>query len=69
MCNVDIGVLGQVWWNKISPIAFPDFNTEHKCRNYAAVRQWAEEHQAPEELPPDYLMPPKSEEDVLESMP
>jgi hypothetical protein len=69
MCNVDIAVLGQVWWNKDTPIAFPDFNTQHICRNYDAVRQWAEENQAPEGEPADYLMPPRSREDVLETMP
>jgi hypothetical protein len=69
MCNVDIAVLGRVWWNKDSPIAFPDFNTDHKCRNYDAVRQWAEEHQVPEYEPPDYLMPPRSKDDVCETMP
>lgn len=70
MCTVDIGVLGQVWWNKEVPTAFPDFNTQHTCRNFEDVREWAEKHQAPkvEDLPPDYLLPPKSE-DVLETMP
>src|SRR3569833_284290 len=32
MCNVDTGVLGQVWANKDKPAAFPDFNTRHKVR-------------------------------------
>lgn len=70
MCTVDIGVLGQVWWNREVPTAFPDFNTQHTCRNFDAVREWAEKHQAPkvEDLPLDYLLPPKIE-DVLESMP
>lgn len=45
MCNVDTGVLGQVWWDKSSPQAFPDFNTRHKCKNYDDVRLWAEAHQ------------------------
>jgi len=30
MCTVDIGVLGQIWWNKESPTAYPDFNTRHE---------------------------------------
>ena len=62
MCTVDIGVLGQVWWNKDTPTAFPDFNTQHKCRNFDQIRQWAEEHQAPLDLPPDYLEPPDMED-------
>jgi hypothetical protein len=69
MCTVDIAVLGKVWWNKDSPVPFPDFNTKHKCRNYDAIRQWAEDRQAPFVQPPDYLMPPRSMEDVLETMP
>jgi hypothetical protein len=70
MCTVNIGVLGQVWWDKDEPTAYPDFNTEHKCRNYDSVRKWAEAHQAPkiEDLPLDYLLLPKSD-DVLETMP
>jgi len=62
MCTVDIGVLGQVWWNRNEPLALPDFNTRHKCRNFDAVRQWAFEHQAPEEVPGDYLKQPRMED-------
>lgn len=69
MCIVDIGVLGRVWYNPSSPTPFPDFNTEHKCRNYEAVRKWAEQHQVVGGgEPEDYLRPPRGE-DVLESMP
>ena len=45
MCNVDTGVLGQVWYDKESSRPFPDFNTQHTCKNYDAVRAWAQEHQ------------------------
>ena len=69
MCTVDIAMLGQVWWNKKEPTAYPDFNTRHKCRNFDAVRRWAEEHQAPEEVANDYLKPPMSLDDVYETMP
>lgn len=68
MCTVDIGVLGQVWWNRAEPSAYVDFNTQHKCRNFDAIRQWAFERQAPEDVPVDYLKPPRGE-DVLEEMP
>jgi len=50
MCSIDIGVLGQVWFQPPpSPFAEPyvDFNTRHKCRNFDAVRAWAEAHQIP----------------------
>jgi hypothetical protein len=68
MCTVDIGVLGQVWWNKEKPQAYPDFNTVHKCRNFDGVRQWAEDHQAPHDVPPDYLKPP-ADRNVYENIP
>lgn len=42
MCNVDTGVLGQVWYDRKSPRAFPDFNTKHTCKNYEGIRTWAE---------------------------
>jgi len=41
MCNIDTGVLGQVWYNPENPAAFPDFNTNHKCKNYEEVKKWA----------------------------
>ncbi|KAI9640724.1 hypothetical protein NHQ30_011033 [Ciborinia camelliae] len=68
MCQVDTGVLGQVWWDKSKPQAFVDFNTEHKCKNFDAIRQWAEERQLPAAGHPDFLQKPK-ESDVLESIP
>lgn len=69
MCTVDLGMLGQVWWNKETPRAFPDFNTQHRCRNFDAVRQWAEKHQAPAEVPEDYLLPPTNEDAVYAEIP
>ncbi|KAH8775126.1 hypothetical protein BGZ57DRAFT_371344 [Hyaloscypha finlandica] len=69
MCTVDTGMLGQVWWDKRFPKAFVDFNTEHKCKNFDAVRQWAEERQLPEKVPDDFLKPPRSEEEVYEEIP
>lgn len=68
MCQPDIGVLGQIWYNKAKPQAYPDFNTLHKCKNYESIRQWAEEHQAPVNVAGDYLAAP-AKEDVLESIP
>lgn len=42
MCNVDTGVLGQVWIDPEEPTAFPDFRTKHTCKNYEDIREWAE---------------------------
>ncbi|KAF2104698.1 hypothetical protein NA57DRAFT_70906 [Rhizodiscina lignyota] len=71
MCSVDIGVLGQVWWNKDEPTAFVDFNTRHKCRNFDAVRAWAEKHQLPpqDEAPLDFLEPPTEDTFIWPEIP
>lgn len=45
MCNVDTGVLGQVWYDRGTVAAFPDFKTTHTCKNYDDVRKWAEKLQ------------------------
>ena len=44
MCNVDNGVLGQVWvgGDNGSHSAFPDFSTLHICKNYDDIRAYAE---------------------------
>ncbi|QYT01717.1 hypothetical protein H0G86_008743 [Trichoderma simmonsii] len=70
MCNVDTGVLGQVWVDPKQPTAFPDFRTKHVCKNYEDIRNWAEHLQAPppEQIPNDYLAPPK-QGDVIEFTP
>ncbi|KAL2889554.1 hypothetical protein HOO65_020096 [Ceratocystis lukuohia] len=47
MCNVDTGVLGQVWYNQSHPKPFPDFNTQHKCKNFDDIRDWAVGRQLP----------------------
>ncbi|KAF5022922.1 hypothetical protein F66182_5041 [Fusarium sp. NRRL 66182] len=70
MCNTDTSLLGQVWYKKDDPRAFPDFNTKHTCKNYDDVRKWAKKLQAPppESLPGDYLVSPELD-DVLEYTP
>jgi len=68
MCQVDTGVLGQIWWNKSKPQAFPDFNTVHQCKNFESVRKWAEVHQAPLKVEHDYLILPEME-NVLVTIP
>ncbi|KAG6015868.1 hypothetical protein E4U43_004646 [Claviceps pusilla] len=70
MCNVDTGVLGQIWTDKNAPMAFPDFNTRHRCKDFNLVREWARKLQRPpeEEVPLDYLEPPRPG-DVLGMVP
>ncbi|EHK49327.1 hypothetical protein TRIATDRAFT_49480 [Trichoderma atroviride IMI 206040] len=70
ICNVDTGVLGQVWINPKEPTAFPDFRTKHTCKNYEDIRKWAKHLQAPplDQIPEDYLAPPNPD-DVIVSTP
>ena len=71
MCTVDTGMLGQVWWNPEQPSAFVDFNTQHKCKNYDAIREWARVRQLPEpgNGPPDLLEPPKAGDRIYAEIP
>jgi hypothetical protein len=69
MCTVDVGVLGQVWWDPEEPKAFVDFNTKHVCRNFEDVRKWAEARQLPEKAPSDYLQPPKPGQYITPAIP
>ncbi|PYI08296.1 hypothetical protein BO78DRAFT_405789 [Aspergillus sclerotiicarbonarius CBS 121057] len=69
MCSVDVGVLGQVWVHPEHPEPFVDFNTEHKCRNFDQIRDWAQQHQLPETVPSDFLEPPKMGDRVYEAIP
>lgn len=69
MCKPDLGFLGQVWYNTSFPSPFVDFNTQHKCRNYEALRQWAEVRQLPVEVPPDFLQPPEAGDEISPGIP
>ncbi|KEF63821.1 uncharacterized protein A1O9_01799 [Exophiala aquamarina CBS 119918] len=69
MCKPDLGFLGQVWQNQSFPSAFVDFNTQHKCRNYESLRQWAEARQLPEDVPDDFLQPPEKDDMIYAEIP
>nr|OQO25425.1 hypothetical protein B0A51_06508 [Rachicladosporium sp. CCFEE 5018] len=72
MCTVDIGLLGQVWYqppDKRYPEAFVDFNTKHTCRNFDEVREWARVRQVPEEPPRDYLATPEEGQRIWNEIP
>lgn len=52
-CKPDLGVFGQYWVkDDVQGIdeAFVDFNTDHKCIDWEAVRGWSQEHQSMEKL-------------------
>jgi hypothetical protein len=73
MCTVDVGVLGQVWYQPEgkAPEEFFDFNTVHKCRNFGAIRDWAEKHQLPDvnDIPADFLEQPKEDDRIWHHVP
>lgn len=46
MCDADVGVITYSWI-KGHYIPHPNFNVQHKCRNFDTVLNWAIEHQAP----------------------
>lgn len=48
MCQPDLGVFGQIW---VDPIhrPFVNFNNEHKCKNYDAIKRKAIELQVPKD--------------------
>lgn len=60
MCSMDVGVFGSVWVENESQglHSFVNFNTKHTCRDFKAIRRWAEEHQMSEDAPHDFLEPP-----------
>ncbi|CAI7617891.1 unnamed protein product [Penicillium viridicatum] len=69
MCTVDSGVLGQVWIYPENPEPYVDFNTQHRCKNFDAVRRWAEENQLPQNPPSDFLQAPSEGDRIYSQMP
>ena len=69
MCNMDIGTFGLVWVNQSHPRPWPDFNTEHVCRNFEDIRAWSERNQIPEDRPDDYMQMPEGDVKVWELAP
>ncbi|KAF2036695.1 hypothetical protein EK21DRAFT_106009 [Setomelanomma holmii] len=73
MCTVDVGVLGQVWYQPPGKglQAFVDFNTVHMCRNFGDVRDWAEKHQLPDvaDTPANFLELPKEGDRIWHEAP
>jgi hypothetical protein len=71
MCFPDIGVFGSVWVRNGTHIRpFVDFNTEHMCMNFDQIREWAQERQIAEEVPPDFMEDPELEgREILEEFP
>ncbi|KAL9584052.1 MAG: hypothetical protein Q9212_002351 [Teloschistes hypoglaucus] len=45
-CDADVGVITHNWVAQ-RETPWPNFNTLHQCRNWDAVVEWSEKHQAP----------------------
>jgi len=47
MCTADIGFVPYLWAGSPphGPHVFPDFNRNHKCKNFEDIRAWAEKRQ------------------------
>ena len=39
-CNADVGLYTAVWVKDYNE-PYPDFNTQHTCRNFDKIRDWA----------------------------
>jgi hypothetical protein len=67
---MDIGVFGAVWVHNATHLRpFVDFNTKHVCRNFNAIRAWAEERQIPEVVPEDLIEEPGEGVKILDEFP
>ena len=42
-CNADVGVF-TFYMIPDDPLAWPELNSNHKCRNFDRVKDWANEH-------------------------
>ncbi|KAJ5202485.1 hypothetical protein N7449_004564 [Penicillium cf. viridicatum] len=45
MCVGDVGIVTMNWVEKFG--IYPDFSTQHKCRKFNKIVEWADEHAAP----------------------
>jgi Mycotoxin biosynthesis protein UstYa len=70
MCSTDIGVFGSYWVQNGTHLRpFVDFNTEHVCQNFDAIRAWAEERQIPNVVPDDFMEEPGTDVKILDEFP
>ncbi|PLN86124.1 hypothetical protein BDW42DRAFT_190327 [Aspergillus taichungensis] len=59
VCAVDFGIFGQIWVYPDAPEPFVNFNSVHICRNFEAVRDWAERNQLPKRASEEFLIRPE----------
>ncbi|TEY48290.1 hypothetical protein BOTCAL_0296g00100 [Botryotinia calthae] len=69
MCTIDIGIMGKIWVHPEAPETYQDFNTSHKCRDFDAVKNWAQQRQMTAEAPADFLQQPEEGYTVYSAYP
>lgn len=47
MCNADTGVYTYNWIEG-RPSPMPDFNVQHKCKDFQAIKDWTAKHSIPQ---------------------
>ena len=53
MCDVDVGLM-PMYWVRHHDHPWPDFSTNHKCRDFGPVLDWVDRHQVI--VPEDFKM-------------
>ncbi|KAJ8061659.1 hypothetical protein OCU04_009460 [Sclerotinia nivalis] len=70
MCSADTGAHPYLWAKSgKNAHLYPDFNRDFKCKNFDAIRQFAEEHQAPWREDGELDVQPKEGEVILPGIP
>lgn len=70
MCTADTGVHPYLWaMSGKNAHLYPDFNRDHKCRNFDDIRRFAKEHQAPWGEDGELDVQPKEGEAILPAIP
>ncbi|KAF5870822.1 putative tat pathway signal sequence protein [Botrytis fragariae] len=70
MCSADTGAHPFLWAKSGDRVhLYPDFNRDHKCKNFDDIRQFAEKHQAPWREDGQLDVQPKEGEVVLPAIP
>lgn len=63
-CTADVGLLGMLWVNATgTPEHFANFTTEHQCRDFEAIRDWAVAHDE------KGVLEFREEDDILDKFP
>ena len=57
MCSSDVGIFGAYWWDG-EPVPVQEFSTEHRCRNFDDVLDYALSTQLPK-YPWEYKNEPR----------